>query len=205
LSVPSTLDLAALALEMKAAQENVRQIQPLRNDVPMSTHRRDFDKVAASWDEEPTRVKLANDIFSALIQQVRLTPEMEVLDFGCGTGLVSLSIAPLVKSVTGADSSEGMLEVFKAKAIRQGQANASALLLDPDRSDFPPGPYDVIISSMTFHHGSPDPLLAQMFGASSHPPACVWPTWTSTRESSTRTTRVCFILDSTGPKCIVPL
>lgn len=136
----------------------------------MNTQRRDFDKDAAGWDEEPTRVKLASDIFDAINQQVRLTRDMEVLDFGCGTGLVSLRVAPLVKSVTGADSSQGMLDVFRAKAGRQGQANVSALHLDPDRPDFPPGPYDLILSSMTFHHVEhPAALLAQMFGALKSP------------------------------------
>jgi ubiquinone/menaquinone biosynthesis C-methylase UbiE len=91
---------------------------------------RDFDKEATKWDEKPARVKLARDIGDAILRQVKLRPDMDVLDFGCGTGLVSLRVAPLVRSVTGADSSSGMLEVFREKADRDGLANVRTMHLE---------------------------------------------------------------------------
>ncbi len=127
----------------------------------MNNQQRDFDKEAANWDEQPTRVKLAEDVAGAIIQQVALSPGMDVLDFGCGTGLLALKLAPLVKSITGADTSQGMLDVFKAKAAQQGRANVLARHLRPDRG--PDGLYDAIVSSMTFHHVEHiDALLAQL-------------------------------------------
>ncbi|MDH4186611.1 MAG: class I SAM-dependent methyltransferase [Nitrospira sp.] len=136
----------------------------------MNRQKRNFNKEAAHWDEQPSRVKLAENVSTAIAQQVRLNPDMDVLDFGCGTGLVTLRIAPLVKSITGADSSEEMLEVFKNKAIKQGQTNVSTRYLDPDQTDSLPGQYDVIISSMTFHHVEHiDSLLAQLFQALNTP------------------------------------
>lgn len=128
----------------------------------MSTQGRDFDREAATWDEHPARVKLAEDVAFAITQQVTLRPDMGVLDFGCGTGLLTLRVASLVKSITGIDSSQGMLDVLKAKADRQGRTNVDTRHLSP--GDSLPGSYDVVVSSMVFHHVEDiDALLAQLF------------------------------------------
>ncbi len=78
----------------------------------MEVEKRDFDKEAAGWDEHPGKVKLANDIAGAIGNHIVLTPNMDVLDFGCGTGLLTFQLQPLIRSITGVDSSQGMLDVF---------------------------------------------------------------------------------------------
>jgi ubiquinone/menaquinone biosynthesis C-methylase UbiE len=97
----------------------------------MSTEMRDFDKDAARWDEHPTRVRLGQDVASAIAHAVPLGPTMDVLDFGCGTGIVTLQLAASVASVTGVDSSQGMLEVLNAKIDRQGRKNVTTRRLHP--------------------------------------------------------------------------
>lgn len=149
-----------------------------------TTEKRSFDQEAAAWDEAPARVRLASDIAEAIARRVAPTPDMDVLDFGCGTGLVSLALAtrtasattaagpaspdatgapPLcVRSVTGVDSSQGMLDVLTAKAARLGLANVHTRLCDLDAGDALTGPYHLVISSMTLHHiRAVAPLLAQ--------------------------------------------
>ena len=102
----------------------------------MSTETRDFDHEAAGWDEHPTRVQLAQDVASAIARAVPLGPTMDVLDFGCGTGIVTLQLAPSVGFVTGVDSSQGMLEVLNAKIDHQGHTNVTTRRLH--LSDHPP-------------------------------------------------------------------
>ncbi len=51
---------------------------------------------------------------------------MDILDFGCGTGLLTLHFQPLARSVTGLDSSPGMLDALKAKIRDQNLANVKA-------------------------------------------------------------------------------
>jgi 2-polyprenyl-3-methyl-5-hydroxy-6-metoxy-1,4-benzoquinol methylase len=132
----------------------------------MSIEKRDFDKDAATWDEKPSRVRLANDVADAISKQIVLTPGMNVLDFGCGTGLLTMRLQPLVHSVTGIDSSQGMLDVLNAKIDRLKLANVSGLLFDPDKGDTLAGSYDLIASSMTLHHVSEiRPLLDQFHNA----------------------------------------
>ena len=67
--------------------------------------KRNFDSVAASWDANPVRVKLAHDVVRAIRETIPLRPDMDVLDFGCGTGLLSLGLLPMVHTITGVDSS----------------------------------------------------------------------------------------------------
>ena len=128
----------------------------------MSTEPRDFNKEAAVWDENPGRVKLAADIAAAMGARLELNPALDVLDFGCGTGLLSLPWAPRVSSLTGADSSPGMLEVFAAKAARMGLTNVRTQYIDLEEGEELAGHYDRIVSSMTLHHiRKIAPLLAQ--------------------------------------------
>ena len=118
----------------------------------MPGERRDFNSAAATWDENPIRRKLAEDVARAIRATVPMTPEMDLLDLGCGTGLLTLSLQPAVRSVTGADSSQGMLDVLNEKIHAGKLTNIRTLLFDPDRPESLTGEYDIAISSMTFHH-----------------------------------------------------
>ncbi|EKD39965.1 MAG: pedicted SAM-dependent methyltransferase, partial [uncultured bacterium] len=118
----------------------------------MNNEKRDFDSAAASWDENPNRVRLARDVAAAIKEQVAITSAMNVADFGCGTGLLSLQLQPLVHSLTGIDSSQGMLDVLQEKISRLQLANVHTQLVDLDRGDVLPGSYDLIVSNMTLHH-----------------------------------------------------
>jgi ubiquinone/menaquinone biosynthesis C-methylase UbiE len=118
----------------------------------MSTEKRNFDAEAASWDEHPVRVKLAGDVARAIADRHIVTSDMDAMDFGCGTGLLTLQLAPLVRSIMGVDSSQGMLDVLKAKIARLKPANVRTQLVDLDKGDPLEGRYNLIASSMTLHH-----------------------------------------------------
>jgi 2-polyprenyl-3-methyl-5-hydroxy-6-metoxy-1,4-benzoquinol methylase len=113
--------------------------------------KRDFDAAAAHWDEEPRRVKLGQEVAGAIRREVPLTPEMAALDYGCGSGLVTLGLQAYVASITGADSSQGMLAVLEEKVRERGVANVDTAFIDLERQGFDRS-YDLIVSSMTMHH-----------------------------------------------------
>ncbi len=119
--------------------------------------RRDFEKEAAQWDASPTRVRLAEDVAAAIIREMPLSKDMDALDFGCGTGLLTLKLQPLVKTITGADSSPGMLGVLKNKIEAQGLTNVRTQFVDFEKGARVEGSYDLIVSSMVMHH-VPDTL-----------------------------------------------
>jgi len=129
----------------------------------MSTARRDFDQAAASWDDQPARVKMTRDIAEAMVETIELSPSMDVLDFGCGTGLITLRLQPFVRSITGVDSSPGMLDVLNAKIKDRKLTNVKTRLLDIENEDSLESGYHLIVSSMTFHHIRNIPAVLNQF------------------------------------------
>src|SRR5665647_778450 len=131
----------------------------MMNDKP-----RDFDKDAVSWDENAGRVKMAFHIANSIIGAVPLNAEMDMLDFGCGTGLLTLRLQPLVRSIIGVDSSAGMLAVLENKIQMQQLTNIQTKHLDVEKGEVLTGAYDLVVSSMTLHHVQEiKPLLAQFY------------------------------------------
>jgi predicted TPR repeat methyltransferase len=118
----------------------------------MKIGKRDFDKEAASWDEHPARVKLAKDTAVAISKQILTTSDMDAIDFGWGTGLLTIQLQPLVCSITGIVSSQGMLDIFSAKIVKLKLANVRSLLVDFAKGDTLTGYYHLIVSNMTLHH-----------------------------------------------------
>ena len=116
------------------------------------TEQSNFDQKAASWDEEPRRVALAREVANAIITAVQPTAEMDALDFGCGTGLLTLFLQPKVRSITGVDSSRGMLDILGEKVRKGRLTNVRTRFCDVGRGERPDGRYHLIVSSMTLHH-----------------------------------------------------
>lgn len=117
----------------------------------MTENRIRFDNVAKDWDKSDFRLSLAKNITDKILDCVELANTDVIMDFGCGTGLVGLNIAPFVKKVIGADLSSKMLEAFKTKAQSGNLSNVEAMHLEVD-SDFSHLELDVIVSAMAMHH-----------------------------------------------------
>ena len=124
---------------------------------------RNFNEAASTWDEEPRRVRLAAEVAEAVKREVALSGDLDVLDYGCGTGLVSLFLQPLVGSITGADTSDGMLEILRSKVTDQSLSNVKTLLLEAGQESLPPESFDLVISSMMLHHVEDLDTLLQDF------------------------------------------
>jgi len=108
-----------------------------------------FDTRAKNWDSGDIRVNGAKKIAEAIEAEIELTQEMEILDFGVGTGLLGFEIAKKVKQVYGVDTSAGMLKKLKEK-------NSESLSIIPIEQDIITKPltqqFDGVVSSMTLHH-----------------------------------------------------
>jgi len=130
----------------------------------MTSEKRDFNKAAATWDENPGRVKTNRDIGDAILKQNILTPDMNVLDFGCGTGLLTIRLQPFVRSITGVDSSQGMLNVLNDKIANLQLPNVKTMLIDLEKGQKLTGNYQLVLCSLTLHHIMDlKPVLAQFY------------------------------------------
>jgi SAM-dependent methyltransferase len=129
-----------------------------------------FNSEAAAWDTQPFIHEATRLAFEALRPAVHaLTTHkganLDVLDIGCGTGLLSAQVAPLVEEVVAIDPAEGMIDMLKAK-LCDGNASmpknilpVCRLLEDPedpvlpaDRETSSRRKFDVVVSHLVLHH-----------------------------------------------------
>jgi predicted TPR repeat methyltransferase len=124
---------------------------------------RNFDAVAGNWDEEPRRVKVASEVAASIRNTLHLSNTWDALDIGCGTGLVTLALAPHVGSITGIDSSCAMLDKLSEKVKTFGITNVKTALCDLSVGQLPEGKFHLIVSAMTLHHiKDPETLLSSL-------------------------------------------
>jgi SAM-dependent methyltransferase len=115
-------------------------------------------EMAAAWDgpeglhwaEHAERYEsMGPGFWDALVAAVRIAPDDDVLDVGCGTGGSSRNAARLAASgsVLGVDLSGPMLERARAAAERDGLANIRFVQADAQVHSFPAAAFDVAVSS----------------------------------------------------------
>jgi len=111
-----------------------------------------FDAVAAEWDSNPGRIAQARAVVEAIRKSVPLQPTMKALDFGAGTGLITLGLLPDVADITAVDASREMLRVLdqKLKALRI--ENVHTCLNESEPARLPMAGFDFLVSSMVLHH-----------------------------------------------------
>ena len=114
---------------------------------------------AQAYDQRPFIQNLALGAGLALQSKIGLQAEWDILDFGCGTGLVLQRVADGVRAAVGVDSSEGMIHVLNEKAIKK--VTACCLQLSHTSSlqqhykqqgNDAAEKFDLVYSSMTLHH-----------------------------------------------------
>lgn len=133
------------------------------------TNIRDFDAVAGNWDEEPRRVKVATEVAAAISNTLNLSNAWDALDMGCGTGLVTLALAPQLGTITGIDSSGAMLAKLLEKVKASGITNVKTALCDLSGGELPEGTFHLIISAMTLHHIKDPETLLSLLKSRLHP------------------------------------
>ena len=108
-----------------------------------------FHDKAQDWDAQPMPVRISAGVGAALRARVPLGPELRVMDFGAGTGLVCAQVAPHVHTVYAVDISAAMLDQLAAKPELRGKVE----VVHQDLLATPLGrPVDLIISAMALHH-----------------------------------------------------
>lgn len=107
-----------------------------------------FNEIANEWDSEQ-KVNLMHKLATEAKKVLNLQSKLDIMDFGTGTGLFGLEFSDNIKSLTGVDVSEGMLKVFDEKTSKFENINSLNINLEKNKID---QKFDLIISSMAFHH-----------------------------------------------------
>jgi ubiquinone/menaquinone biosynthesis C-methylase UbiE len=121
-----------------------------------------FEQLAKRYDTEE-RMELAKVIVKEVRPELKNSKSTSLIDYGSGTGLVSLELSDLVDSILLVDSSEQMLEVAKAKISHKRMTNANVLY-----SDFTQGTPElkadiVLMSLVLLHIPDTNKILRELF------------------------------------------
>lgn len=117
----------------------------------MHEHQR-FDDAAATWDDDPGHEERQVAVAKAIQAAVTLTPRMNALDVGGGTGRLSILLSERVGSVVVTDPSAGMVQVARERIQAAGLSDRMRAVQADLTSDPLEGAYDVVWSSMALHH-----------------------------------------------------
>jgi ubiquinone/menaquinone biosynthesis C-methylase UbiE len=133
-----------------------------------------FNAEAARWDESPTKVDLAHAIAEALVTHVPLYEGMDALEYGCGTGLVTLAVAHRFRNIVALDNAWNMLEVLTEKIKERQIHNVTTCYCDLltealTEKVAAPQHFHLAYSSMTLHHIADAPALLRALAQSLHP------------------------------------
>jgi ubiquinone/menaquinone biosynthesis C-methylase UbiE len=113
---------------------------------------RDFDRSARNWDQNPLHAERNRAIADAIIARVSLHGTVRALEFGCGTGALTIRLAPYVGSILATDASGGMIEQLEGKLKGLADTGITPCELDLLAGPLSEGPFDLIYSAMTLHH-----------------------------------------------------
>lgn len=111
-----------------------------------------FDERAKDWDSDPKKVERARMAAEAIRNVVPLSKNMNALEYGCGTGLLSFALQEDLGQITLADTSQGMLDVLSEKIAASGMTNMHPVRLDLATDPLPSEKYHITYSLMVLHH-----------------------------------------------------
>ncbi len=84
----------------------------------------EWAEAAATWDDNPAVRRYADeahDSLHAILEREGVgLADCDVLDFGCGTGLLTAAMAPQARTIVGLDTSPAMIERFRTTVANAG-------------------------------------------------------------------------------------
>lgn len=110
-----------------------------------------WDKLASGYDKRT--LKIYQNAYERSVQKIQsvVTKNDHVLEIGCGTGIVSLGIAPFVKSVIATDISPQMIEIANQKKDSTSVSNVRFETGDGYSFSFAEETFDIVLIFNTLH------------------------------------------------------
>ena len=109
-----------------------------------------WNRIAARYARRPIADEAA---YRTKLDRTRaiLSPEMRVLELGCGTGSTALAHAAHVREIVATDFSEAMIRIARDKAEAAGVENVRFALGDAGAADQPEGAFDAVLALNLLH------------------------------------------------------
>lgn len=116
----------------------------------MDKQRKIWDRFATGYTKQPVDDE-ASYQYKLEFTRKLLRPDMDVLEFGCGTGSTSIVHAPFVKHIHAIDIPEKMLGFATAKLVESEISNLTFERASIDDFDAPEQTYDVVLGLSIVH------------------------------------------------------
>ena len=109
-----------------------------------------WDRMAERYSKQPVADEVA---YQKKLQITReyLRPDMDVLEFGCGTGSTAIAHAPYVKHIRATDVSSKMIEIARDKARAQKIENVTFERLSIDELSRSETTVDAVLALNILH------------------------------------------------------
>jgi ubiquinone/menaquinone biosynthesis C-methylase UbiE len=109
-----------------------------------------WDKIADKYSKQPIADEAS---YQKKLEksQSYFRSDMELLEFGCGTGGTAIIHAPHVKHIRGIDISPKMIEIAKARAEAAGVENVDFEVQTIENLAAPDGSFDAILGLSIMH------------------------------------------------------
>lgn len=138
----------------------------------------EWDDFAGDWDSNDDAQTYAQKAFDSWIQNVfPLISDLSIsriLDFGCGTGLLTEKFAPIVDEIVAVDTSARMIELLQRKTANSVIDNVTALQITVNTATINERPeladkFDLIVASsvcsfLSDYEGTLDDLASVISG-----------------------------------------
>jgi len=116
----------------------------------MDRESRFWDRIADRYARRPVADEASYQKKLAITRGL-LRPDMEVLEFGCGSGSTAIAHAPHVRHIQAIDISAAMLDIARGKAAAAGVANITFEQAGIDDYDVADGSYDMVLGLSILH------------------------------------------------------
>ena len=111
-----------------------------------------FDNQAKSWDINPDKQQRAKTFAKEITTFIKPNNQLNALEFGCGTGLLSFALKDVFKTINLVDTSAGMINELNEKISKHQLTNFKPILANLLEDETAIKNIDVIYTLMTLHH-----------------------------------------------------
>jgi len=116
----------------------------------MSQPSKFWDRIAERYAKKPVPDEAAYQKKLKVTREY-FRPDMEVLEFGCGTGSIAIAHAPFVKHIRAIDISSKMIEIARGKAAAGNIGNVTFERAAIDDFSAPDQTFDAVLGLSILH------------------------------------------------------